>query len=511
MFLKRFCRIVSAALLLLPLLCLGVVACYSPWAISKEDLRGGKYPPKEQLRLTYPAGSVILFDGWTLDYPRLEGVVDEMRGTIPSEPVAGDAKRRSFNVDDAIKIEIYDFSRTKTTTAVGVPVLTVIVVVLAAALASLLSCPNVYVYQADMPVLIGEAYPGATFRPLAADHFLEVPVDASSQELHLEIRNEHPEKQFIDLASLAVVPHPSATRVISGGDRLYVASHEYPPDRATDSFEHDVLHSVRSRDGKSWQAGLKQIARAERDIIQITFTPKEQGPQLLIVTAENTRWHDMVLGRFFNGLESDYGDFVTATNKASAADLSKWREREGLAIRVELRDGDRWRQVATIPAAGTAGFQQFGVPIGEARSAPLQVRLSAGSGFWRFDSVSVARLVDTSPATVEVSPSRIDARGGVNVAGLAKRDRHSYVMTLTGESVHLFFSLPPSEDPLRTIFLHTRGHYEVNALHAAPHQTATRRTGLEDRGVIRTASEAVLREWQAAGRRLLHPAPGSIR
>lgn len=492
---QRSRRYVSAFLLLSPIVFAALtVACTNPWAISREDLRAGKHPKGEQLRLTYPDGWVVLFDDWVLTYPYVEGEVDEMEGTVPSVAVEGKPKRNSFNVDDASKIEIVQFSEAETAaTIVGSIALAVGLAV--GLLVYLLSCPTVYVHYGTETVLVGEAYPGAMFRSLESDDFLRLPDQPSpGRELHLSIRNEHPEQQYIEDAVLALVDHPEGTEAISTGTRVLISAEGRGPLEAWDARQNNITDLLRETDEQVWQAKIDRTPIAGADSIEILFQASLSGNHVLILRAENTRWHDLVVGRFVADLGAGYETFLKLANEATRKEAADWRDRNGLALQIERFQDGGWRSCGSVPAAGTAAFRTLAVPVGKVDGeTPVRLRISSGHGFWRIDSMSLAHLIDDRPVVQMVAASTVDGPR-ILAASTPPENRTKYRLSKVGDELDLRFPLPPAPQKMRrSLFLHTRGHYEIDALSTAPPAVAT---SLEDRREIRRVSGTLALELE---------------
>ncbi len=448
--LGRLSRRAGAVCMVLVLL---FTACYSASQADRAVLEAAQ-ARKHRLRLTYPNGNVIIKQGWTVAYPFIVGEIDESRGVVPSDPVERSATHRRFNVDEATKVESYKLSGWKVAGLSGAAV--VGAVVAAALIIVATSCPTVYVVDGAQQVLVGEAYPGAIFRSVQREDLLPLPPIEGST-LKLRLRNDNPEIQYTDAASLMLIEHQPNQRAVATHDgRALVVSGSRAPARVIDLNGADVSERVRAADDLVWQSDMDVAFRAgqrdPREGLVATFDESSAERLALEIRAENTLWMSAVFHSGFAMMGSSFGPLMKAANSAERTRIEAWRAREGVDLRVELlRDGN-WSEVALVQTPGVAALRTMAVPLGPAGTGQVQVRLSGGFGFWRIGSVALTTIIDDEPEATIVSSSEARALVG-------EKDGRYHVMRQYGESVDLTFALPPQGTGVRTAFLASSGYY----------------------------------------------------
>ena len=449
---RRGRRSFVLSVLLLPVL-VALVSCYSA-AVADRAAVEQPEARKHRLRLTYPAGHVIIMPEWTVEYPFVIGEIDETSGNVPSDPVERSANLRRFNLDEATKVETYKTSPLK---IAGVSGLSIVGAMVAFALIlAATSCPTVYVVDGAHERVVGEAYPGAIFRSVQREDLLPLPPLGSST-VTLRLRNDNPEVQYTDYAALIVVKHTTHQSALATHDgRVLLSEGSNPPVRVLDLEGSDVTAVTRSADSLVWQsdmdAAFRSGRRELREGIVATFENPKSAPAALVIAAENTLWMSAVFHRGFAMMGSSFGPMMRIANQADRAGIGTWRAREGVDLRVEVwRDG-QWAQTAIVQTPGVVALRTMAVPLGTVAAGELRVRLSGGFGFWRIGSVALTEVVDVAPVTTTIPAA---STGG----WFARADGDYHVMKSTGDSVDLTFALPPPGDGERSLFLATSGYY----------------------------------------------------
>ena len=422
--------------------CLLVLACYSGRTIDRTTLEKSD-SRKYHLRLTYPMGDVILLPQWTVDYPYVIGQIDEQRGPVPSEAVPQFANMRRFSLDDATKIESYRLSPWKIAGLSGASLIGGIAIMALIAVAT--SCPTVYVIEDGKEVIAGEAYPGAIFRSVQRDDLLRLP-GVHGRSLTVRMVNNNPEIQYTDSAKVLLVEHSPSERAAATHDgRAVLVGGVQSPVRTIDLDGNTV-----DLDEAIWQSDLDRAFLANQRNLReglVAAFAKPRG-NALELTAENTLWMSVVFQQGFSMLGSTFGPAMNAANKAESKGIEAWRAREGVDLRVEvLRDGT-WKDAAVVQTPGMAALRTMIVPIGDVEQTDeLQVRLTAGFGFWRIGSIKLASIVDDHPKTTVISATSDP---------IGEKDGRYHVLSDYGQSVDLTFELPERHG---TAFLATSGWY----------------------------------------------------
>ena len=173
--------------------------------------------------------------------------------------------------------------------------------------------------------------------------------------------------------------------------------------------------------------------------------------------------------------------FVSAGNDApSGTKITDWLTREGVNLTVEVNDGSGFRRAAVLPPTGPARLRRIAVPVNvSAEARTLQVRLRGGVGFWRFDSVRLASVMEgdsEAKAMVTRVPAKtaVSSREGDSLSAIQGVDRVHNALETLDETLALTFTPPaPLPGMKRSAFLSTTGYYNVH-----PPLENQRRTGV---------------------------------
>lgn len=448
---------------------LASLGCHSWRGVRTTDLGQQQAPAgKYDLRLTFAEGTVELEGNhWSLDYPRIWGRVQGFKGfgkVMPGVPRPGGlAKERVFDLEKVQIAEVCGFDRAKTAwLAVG---LTPVVVLLVALATKGSSCPIIQIDRGSGFETVGEGYPGAVFRCLQREDLLALP-NLSSNSLSLRLVNLAEEIQYTDVAEIWTVDHGPSDRMLAMAQAglVRVGPPQEPLD-ARDLAGQDVLAQVRSKDGLVWQTELASVNSAGsgplRENITARFAPNGPRP-VLEISLENTRWTEVVLGRYFALMGDRFDEFMKKGNEGDPKAILAWRDREGVDLRVEVERAGRFETVAIVPATGAVEMRHLALPLPYGLgTGPVKVRLSGATGFWRVDHLALSQAIGGDPAIHRIKPTRaVDGEGKDQLGLLAAKDDRFHALPRVGDRVDLSFTLPLLEPgQTRTCFLRTFGYY----------------------------------------------------
>jgi len=335
------------------------------------------------------------------------------------------------------------------------------------------SCPFVYVDRGNGWELVGEAYAGSAFRSTQRDDLLPLPEVGDADTVRIRLRNEARETQYTDLAELVIVEHAPHLRALSTFDgKVVLVGDARSPASARERRGRDVTSNVSDRDEHLWVTDPQAVAAMDDqtldDQLIAEFSTPSRGTPVLELVAGNTAWLDLVFGRFFAAMGDRLPIYLARGNDSTAGPrIQRWREREGVDLIVELREGDSWQRVAVVPTVGPAALRHIAIPLPFDRtreSGSMMVRLRGGLGFWRIDRLSLSVQDDSEPTVRRLPASRALAAGARDqLAAISATDGHYDALSEMNESLEMTFSLPPRGDGLsRSAFLFTSGYYNVH-------------------------------------------------
>ena len=489
---------------LLTLLTFGLQACGAWRVVPLADVESGKESlQKVEIRVREKGSDVkrTLMVA-SVHFPSVEGTEKVVRADAPGEEV----RPAQIDLRNAEEIEVYDANTGLTILAVtgvivGMAALGALIVALTKS-----SCPFVYAVTPEGPVLIGEAYSGATSRATQRGDLMPLP-PLSGGRAQLLLANEARETQYTDQLELWLVDHAPGLRAVATADaRSILVERVVAPTRVTDLADADVTGLLAAQDDRFWQSDLDRIAAETtpelRESLEATFDAPAAGARpVLELLVGNTVWMDLVFGRFFSLMGDSLDAFVARSNDpASGPGARAWREREGVDLSVEVLRSGRWERVGLVSPVGPMAPRRVAVPLpwsdpGE----PLRVRLTGGLGFWRFDQVSLSLLRAEVPPSVRLAPVSARQGDGTDVrALLAAADGRYQVLARAGERVDLAFDLPsPAPGAVREAFLFTSGYYNVHRPPQSERSLGTLYTMRDEPGSLSRFSLDLYRKYRA--------------
>jgi hypothetical protein len=292
----------------------------------------------------------------TVHGPAIDG--DRLVGWTRSERTGN--RDASYPLADIQSLETSAISKGRTAAlaaGIGVTALLVIAAIAAAgdepapATTTRFSCPLIYSATDAGWRLDSGTFGGAIMRSLRRTDVDNLDfARPRGGVLTLKLANELDETDFVDAIDVLAVDHPPATTVGPSPDgTLHALGPLDPPVQARDFSGHNVLSSVSSADGRSWESALRARhpgSMATRDGIELSFRrPDKATSARLVVDARNTPWSSFLLGEFVAAHGNRTADWYAAleAEPARAAEMQAFLAREAfLRVSVETEeDGDR--------------------------------------------------------------------------------------------------------------------------------------------------------------------------
>jgi len=381
-----------------------------------------------------------------------------------------------------------------------------LLVIAVIAAATKTSCPFVWVDDGRGGLtFLGEAYSGATGFATARDDLLPLPSIAPGSR-RLALTNEADETQFTDRLELWLVEHAAGARALSTFDgRAVLAGTPVPPVRAVDLDGADVLPFVATADGRPWETDLAAAAARKppplREGLVLTFPAAPPGATpILELDAGNTPWLDVVFGR----MAALAGDRLADVQRegddpGNAPARWAWREREGVDLRVEVRRGDAWVKVATVPTPGPVSLRRLAVPL-PTGPGELVVRISGGTGFWRVDRAALSSLLPDAPRVTRLAPVAATSDDGTDARPLlAATDARPHVLAERSARLEMRFDVPaPVQGVEQDAFLFTHGWYHVHRPPQARLDVWRGRALRDDEGALATFGLELWHDYERA-------------
>jgi hypothetical protein len=402
---------------------------------------------------------------------------DPPGGSVDKDAIAAKVKNTPYTIPirdvQRLWVERRGISAPRTIGLTAAIVVGVLATIAAVVLLTKQSCPFVYSWDGTQYVFDAEPYGGAITRGLERDDYSELEHLREQDGLYrLLLTNEVDETQFTNLMELWVVDHAPGSRVVSdekGNLRGFANVQQLSA--ARDLYGNDLLPWLQFTDRKIWEpdavAGPDGSLRQE---VILSF-PKPEGVKQanLLANAATGLWGSYMIKRMVELHGREAAGWLSSLDQdpASVAALEAWGAREETyRLRVEIEEPTGWELRGTMPPGGPLLAEDRWIPldISHVPGTRLRIRLRPPVGFWALNSFAVAYGEGQ-----ELNIRRIAAKSAVTwehkdvLADLAGVDDRYYPMPYTTDRAELTFPAPPrNPGMLRTVFLHSRGWYQLH-------------------------------------------------
>lgn len=339
------------------------------------------------------------------------------------------------------------------------------------------SCPLVYSWDGREWRLDSGTYGGAITRGLErTDVDNLVHVAAPDGIVHLKVKNELNETDYLDALSVVAVDHdPDVTVAPDGAGHLYSVGALSPPIGARDDRGRDVLAGIRLADGVSWQSSFfaRDTARLEdiRDGLELTFVrPHGARSARLVLDGHNTPWAASMLTQFIAAHGSATRAWYDSLDASPvmAKRMGQALAREGF-LGVSVRERESWQPEGMFWEAGPEIVKQQVLPLdlSGVTGDTVQIRLESAPTFWFIDRVAIDYSPERDATVTELAATRATFDDGHDVrADLAARDGQALTLE-HGDSALLDFQAPPlAPGKARTYLLRSTGWYRIHTAEA---------------------------------------------
>jgi hypothetical protein len=490
---KKYCEIQQAvAIILVFTLLISTNGCYSTKNISKNEIpsTNKKYVIIHTDSLQVKLKDIKTKSGILMgmrDYevhPEVKKQTIHIYTTAQSINIKGDTVRVPY--ENIAKVEVSEINGGKTFLIVAGSIgFTFILVGLIAVLSKGASCPFIYADSGDDYKLEGEIYSGATALPLERDDYLPVknikPVD---QEYRLRITNEVEEIQMTNLTELVTVDHKPGEKILMDKyGNAYQASLPETPATATDAYGMSILKELSYSDSLRYVSTVKNDNNL-KDTISLTFNrPAGATEAKLVIKGKNTMWLDFMFGRFSDLFGNRLEQWKDKRDKKPSEELLKWSFDQGmpLAVYVKTAEGLRFADYFNLPGPMADKEDILKIDLTGVPSGPVTVKLVSGILFWDLDYAGMDFTSTEKLDKTFISLSEaIDENGTDVIPLLSKSDDKYLVQPLPVNKTDLIFNAPDILPGMeRSVFLHSKGHYEILREGKGKPQTAYLKTFLE--------------------------------
>jgi len=334
------------------------------------------------------------------------------------------------------------------------------------------SCPFVYSWDGKQYAFDAEPYGGAITRGLEKDDISQLEHLREQDGLYrLKLTNEVDETQLTNLTELWVVDHPAGTRVVPDvSGKLHTVAQPQGILSARDATGHDLLPWLRATDRLIWEPpAVPDVSGNLQGDIEMTFPKPPGATQVkLVANAATGLWGSYMIKQMVQLRGREILAWYASMQSQSARDaLFAWEVREQLfALKIFVEEPTGWQVRGVLPGTGPFISKDRIVPldVSRAQGDQLHIRIQPPAGFWALNSFAVDYTADRSVRVEAVKPTTAqDLQGKDVLPELVATDDRYLAMPNIGDTVDITFHVPPRHAGAdRTVFLHSRGYYELH-------------------------------------------------
>lgn len=336
------------------------------------------------------------------------------------------------------------------------------------------SCPFIYTWDGENYQFAGEIYSGSIYKNLERHDYLRLPCYPDKRSYQLKITNEAYEIQHTNLLELVVADHDKSVGVmIDKYGKAITLSNPQPPVSAVNLRNRDIAAMLRNKDKQFYQTTSSTGEYDLKDGVILQFpSPGKATSAKLQIRAKNSVMLDLMLGKFYDMFGSAYQYIMKMQGEQSTEELRQWALDQGIPLSVSVMRNNSWEFVDYYNIAGPMAFKDdiLELPLQGNEGPALEVKLESGSFFWEIDyaAIDYSPQANVTTCTVPVS-SAVNERGKDVARQLRSDDSKYYTQPATENNAVVTFDLPAAKGLERTIYLHSKGWYELIRNPRGPH------------------------------------------
>lgn len=363
------------------------------------------------------------------------------------------------------EIRIIEHDTGKTIASYALMAVGALVIVAAIVALTKSSCPYVYVNDGEAFVFQGETFGGAIAQNLERDDYMPLPaIQTVNGNYKIRISNELKEYQFTNLAELVVVKHQNDQMVLL--DKFgnpHVVHKANKPIIATSSNGENLIPVLEDKDSKIYFFNNNDYSKNR---VKMTFKkPENILKGKLVIHGKNTLWFDYLFGEFISKFGGYYENWMEKEAKISSeVRLQKILDND-FPLSVYIKKNDEWKLIDYLFTVGPLASRDFVIPVdvSDLYGEEVEIKIETGFMFWELDYVAMDFSEDNDYEVSIVKPSMAIGTGLKDWrSDLLSTDHQYMIQKNVGEVTELIFKTPLSlKNQTQTVFLHTRGYYEL--------------------------------------------------
>ena len=334
--------------------------------------------------------------------------------------------------------------------------------------------------------------------------------------LGLLVRNEVPETQYIDRMRLLVIDHPADAHVYPDlQGNFYSFTQVRGAASACDEQGMSLMNFLRASDKVAWQTHLpsasKAVTEPVRHELRITLPkPVDAKRAWLITNIGTSSWGSNMIRKTVEYRGATAGAWLKSLTPGSQSyvEMQQFLEREEMYnLKTWVKEGESWKQEGVIVGQGpfVSEDRVYPIDVSNVVGDSLVLRFNPPKGFWTFDYLGVSYENPTVMHASAVEASRAEDHRETSILGpLASIDDKYYSMPEVGDWANISFDVPAQPPAtVRSVYLETRGYYELHLPQGIPDQLARLYEIGMNPGQIVKATMEEYRSWEAGQQAVL--------
>jgi hypothetical protein len=329
------------------------------------------------------------------------------------------------------------------------------------------SCPFIYVPVDDTFALVGEIYSGSVQPPLERHDYLKLPNQNSDNSLYqLKIANELKESQHTNLMELWVFNHDKdADIVVDKYGKAYQLKNILAPVKAINFEGDNVLDEVIFEDEKFYTSTkyLGELALTDGIIAEFQNLGEADFARVKI-HAKNNLLLDYMIGEFYDEMGNWYKPWSKIQKKAPEEKQRNWTLNQHIPMTLSVERNGNWETIDYYHIVGPMAMKEdvLSFPLNGTESNPLKIKLEFGNFFWDIDYLGVDFGDNENIEFQKIEVNTAINQDNKNVTRkLTSDDNKYYTQEFAGTSALVSFNLPPKTGEKQSIYLHSKGWYEI--------------------------------------------------
>jgi hypothetical protein len=185
----------------------------------------------------------------------------------------------------------------------------------------------------------------------------------------------------------------------------------------------------------------------------------------LILNGNNTLWFDYLFGEFLKKFGSAYEGHMDKQSKIPTSERLQRLLDSDFPLSIYIKENGSWKLIDYLFTVGPLASRDFVIPVDVSglMGEEVEIKLESGFMFWELDYAAMDFSENIELHRTQLKPSIALGTGSQYwTTSLAEADGQCMIQEKVGDVTEVIFkTIPPVKNQQQTVFLHTRGYYEL--------------------------------------------------